>query len=188
MHAEFRDEEVVNDVLRDHDQSDGLVDRDVEIVDLRLSGRMLELPHPLFRHDVDVHGLGRHPLDVEVDPRGPYEKAHEHDERDDDPRHLDQLVLDHYRRNFSGGTATVLDGEDDDRQRDQERHERTESHQKEIERVDLIGYGRYRFGMYWEIFEQRSASVFPFFSKHQEEESAQPCQGRSSGQSDRIHH
>ena len=59
LDAEGRDEEVVDDVLRRHDQFDRRVDRDVQGVDLALAAGVLDLPHPLLGDDIDLQRVGR---------------------------------------------------------------------------------------------------------------------------------
>ena len=47
-------EEIVDHILRSHDQLHRLSDRNVQFVDLAAAVRMLDFPHPLFADDVDL--------------------------------------------------------------------------------------------------------------------------------------
>ena len=59
FHAKRRNEEVVNHVFGGHDQLDLLSNRHVQLIDLALASRMLNLPHPLFANDVDLNCILR---------------------------------------------------------------------------------------------------------------------------------
>ena len=90
LHAERRHEEGVDDVLGGRRQPHGPPDRHVQLVDLALPVGVLELPHPLLAHDVDVQGLGRRPGLREVDVRAPDEHHQADDQRDDRPADLER--------------------------------------------------------------------------------------------------
>src|SRR5690606_28599025 len=57
----------VNYILRGHGQLDRLADRNVEFVDLTLTIRVLDFPHPLFTDHRQVEGVGRWGVDFEID-------------------------------------------------------------------------------------------------------------------------
>ena len=60
LDAKRRHEETVNDILRRHHQPDLFVDRNMQRIDLALTARVLDLPHPLLPDDVDL--LARWPV------------------------------------------------------------------------------------------------------------------------------
>ena len=51
---------------------------------------VLDLPHPLLADDVELLGVGRRPRGGEVDLRAPDEDDQRDDQRDHDPRDLEQ--------------------------------------------------------------------------------------------------
>ena len=57
-------------------------DGNVKFVNLTLARRMLNLPHPLFSDNVDLHRIVRWPRLLEKELSAPGEHGHRNDERD----------------------------------------------------------------------------------------------------------
>ena len=53
FHPEGRDEEIVNHVFGSHGQLDRAASRDVQLIDLAHTLRVLEVPHPLLANHKD---------------------------------------------------------------------------------------------------------------------------------------
>src|SRR5208282_6862090 len=88
LHAEGRYVETVDHILRSHDQLHVAADRDVQFVDLTLAFGVFELPHPLFRDDVNLGRIAGWSTSAEKDYRSPEKDGHENEKRNDRPRQL----------------------------------------------------------------------------------------------------
>src|ERR1700742_1742763 len=71
LDSEGRDVEAVYHVLGRHRQLDARADWHVKLVDLALTGLVLELPHPLLRNDVNLHRVSRRAVRLEVGRSAP---------------------------------------------------------------------------------------------------------------------
>ena len=54
LNAKRGNEKTMDHVLRSHDQLDIFVHRDVQFIDLAHTLHVLNLPHPLLSHDIDL--------------------------------------------------------------------------------------------------------------------------------------
>src|SRR5688572_32586292 len=82
LDAERRYEEVVNYIFSRHDQLDATTDRHVQLVDLTLAGGVLNLPHPLLPHDINLDSILRRTRILKIKLRAPREHAHRDNEGD----------------------------------------------------------------------------------------------------------
>ena len=137
--TERRYREIMNDVLRCHDQLDRAPDRDVQLVDLALSGRMLHFPHPLLADDIDVERLGRRVGHREIYFGAPQENDDRDEKRNHGPAELQQQPAMNLCADLIGMPPPESDGEKDDQRRDEERQDDGEADQKEVQRVDFSG-------------------------------------------------
>src|SRR5215471_21503962 len=76
LHTKRRNEKVMDDILAGHGELDVTADRHVELINLHLPFGVLELPHPLFADDVDLHRLWRRTLHGHEKARTPAEHHH----------------------------------------------------------------------------------------------------------------
>src|SRR4029079_3388040 len=65
--AKARNKKIVDHIPRGHDQLDRLADWQMQLVDLAPSVRVLDFPHPLLAHHVDLSRVCR---------RAPHSKTH----------------------------------------------------------------------------------------------------------------
>ena len=86
VQTKVRDEETVDHVLRDESELYRPADRNVKLVDLALTFRVLKFPHPLLRDDVDLDCVGRRANGGEVEFDAPEKDAREDDHWRDGPR------------------------------------------------------------------------------------------------------
>src|ERR1700680_1364490 len=109
-------------VLRRHDHLHVAAYRNVQFIDLALAFGVLQLPHPLLGHDVNFRGVARWSALLKKDHRAPEKNYQEHAHGDDRPRQfqgrgtLDRLCL-------YSGTMAKLSREEDDADKNQERHQ-----------------------------------------------------------------
>src|SRR4051794_4923473 len=75
--SKCRHKEAVDYILRRHGDANSPLDRDVQLIDLALSGWMLQLPHPLLTCRENLEGVLRRDLDVEIDAGSPGKHCHE---------------------------------------------------------------------------------------------------------------
>jgi hypothetical protein len=73
----------MNDVLSGHDELYFLTHRHVKFIYLALTGSVLELPHPLFAHDVDFEGISGGAILREIN-LGPPDKYGHRDQQGND--------------------------------------------------------------------------------------------------------
>ena len=141
----------MNHIFGRHRDANRTIDRNVQLVDLALSGRMLKFPHPLLARRVDVQRIVRHPREPEVEPRAPNERGHEEDERHDDPCGFENL-----RRLLLLGqlvvrAAAIHDRQNENHGEDQHRHRAADDGQHDEKRVRLLRDGRRLLGEEREI-------------------------------------
>ena len=113
--------------------------RDVQLVDLALAFEVLELPHPLLAHRVDVHRLGGRTPEVVEHRRAPAEHHHRDDGGDDAPQQLERQVAFDARANLAVVRLVIADAEVDHRHRHGQREERADGEDEEIQRVHVLG-------------------------------------------------
>ena len=89
LDPEGRDRKIVDHILGCHQQLNCAIDRNMQLVDLVLTARMLDFPHPLLADDIDLHRLGGSLKQAHVEIRAPQEQAEKHEERGDRPGGLD---------------------------------------------------------------------------------------------------
>jgi len=136
----------VDHVLRGQGQLDGLAHREVELVDLALTRRVLGLPHPLLAGDVVLRGVRRRTVETEVDLGAP-DEGEEHDEqRNDRPGDLEDRRLVERRADLVLALAAVPHREDEDHDRDPDREEGAHPDQPEGQGVDVARERRSRLG------------------------------------------
>ena len=137
FHAEIRNEEAVDDVFRRHGQLHRTADRHVQLIELTGAVAVLQLPHPLLAHHVDLHrSLGR-TGHVEEDLRAPEEHHHRDAERYERPQQLERDRAVDRLPHLVGVLAVVLEREHQDQHRNQQGEERRHGDEKEVQRVDL---------------------------------------------------
>src|SRR5437899_10003785 len=90
LDSKYRNKEAVNHVLRDECDLYRTPCRNVEGVDLALSSGVLELPHPLLAHSINLQSIGGRALYMEVQGRAPDKDHHGDAERDHCPHNLQQ--------------------------------------------------------------------------------------------------
>ncbi len=137
LHPEGRDVKAVDHVLGSHDQLHGAADRHVQLVDLALPPHVLDLPHPLFADNEDLHRARRHPIQIEEHLRAPAEHAHGNDEWNDGPQQLEGERTMDGDADLVAVTPAVPDRENDDQACDQQRKKRGDRHHEEVDGVDL---------------------------------------------------
>src|SRR5436305_1904256 len=90
LDPKYRNKEPVNHVLRNERDLDRTPCRNVERVDLALSSGMLELPHPLLAHSINLQSIGGRALYMEIQGSAPDKDHHRDAERDHRPHNLQQ--------------------------------------------------------------------------------------------------
>src|SRR5215471_20414365 len=90
LRAECRNIERMQYVLRDQSHSNSFANGDVEIIDLPLSTGMLELPHPLLAHAIDVHRRLRRMYLLEEENGSPGKHHHGDAKRHQRPENLER--------------------------------------------------------------------------------------------------
>ncbi len=149
LHAERRDKETVNDVLRCQRQPYRLAHRDVQLVNFALALGILNLPHPLLADNVNVHCARRRAGALKEYLRAPPEKRQHDDERNHRPGNLQLQGAVNGRRNFVRGTTPVFDGKEKDRAENDHSHDDADRRQIEIQVVDAAGNAGSRLGKKW---------------------------------------
>ncbi len=81
LHAEVGDEEGVDHVPRGHEEPHRTPRGDAQHVDGVRAFGIRELPHPLFRADVHVHGVGGRSVEPHVTPKAQHEPGEEERQR-----------------------------------------------------------------------------------------------------------
>ena len=89
LDAQGRKVKAVNHVLGDHVQPHRAPNRHVQGIDLALAAGMLEFPHPLLGHHLNLHGIHRRRAHFVVELRRDQIDDHRADEGQHDPGHFD---------------------------------------------------------------------------------------------------
>src|ERR1035441_2722880 len=88
LDAECRNEKAVDHVLRSHDQLDIASHWNVQFVDLARAFLMLQLPHPLLGHNINLGGVSRGSALLKINHRTPSEDKKKNEHGDDGPGNL----------------------------------------------------------------------------------------------------
>src|SRR5262245_13097191 len=83
--AKWRKVRALAALCRRHGQRDSPVQGKMKFINFALTSGMLQLPHPLFADDINLHGIVRRARDREVDTRPPDKHYHHQNERDRRP-------------------------------------------------------------------------------------------------------
>src|SRR5205814_4857571 len=120
---------------------DLLTNRNMQLIDFTLTGRMLELPHPLLADNINFQGILRWTILGKINLCSPREDAHRNDQGNDRPECLQ------FRRTFDGPrdlewiAAPIADDKENDDQRDQGREKNGHAGDIEIEGVNVARQG-----------------------------------------------
>ncbi len=144
-----RNKDVMNYILRSHDQFDLAADGYVQFVDLTLTGGMLKLPHPLFADNVDFNRVLRRPVLVKINFRSPKKDTHRNQQRNYRPERFQLHRAFDGARNFEGIAAPVFHDKENDDERNQQREKDRHARDIEIQRIDIARIGRRAFWNKW---------------------------------------
>src|ERR1051325_3012581 len=98
---------------------------------------MLDFPHPLFAHDVDLCRIRRWTRHSEKDFSSPEEKAEKDKERRHRPRDLKRSLPPFSWRSISVRSASITNAKENDREENEQRHEATQREQSDEDVVDV---------------------------------------------------
>ncbi len=113
----------MDDVLRCQSHLDWAAHRHVQLVDLALAFRILDLPHPLLSDCVNVHRVGGRAGVGEEDFGAPPEERQHDQERNHGPGYFQTQGAVNRLGDFVGRTAAIFDGENEDRDENQGGHD-----------------------------------------------------------------
>src|SRR3954465_8885235 len=138
FYSKGRNIEAVYDILRSEGQFHRSADGNVKLIDLAPPVRMLNLPHPLPSHNVDVLGALRRNRLPNKKSRSPYEHHKDEDHRHRRPEQL-QSHNGFGLLRFPARPAAILDRESDDKHDDKRGKECGHRDEESIELIDLNG-------------------------------------------------
>src|SRR6202035_98606 len=130
----------VNHILRRHNQFDVASHWNVQFVDLTLAFGVFELPHPLFRHNINFGRIGGRSALFEIHDRAPGKNDDEDEERNRAPGKFesggtfDLLVPD-------AGTVAEARREISKAEEDQQRHHPADDEQENVESIHAACHG-----------------------------------------------
>ena len=136
--AKGGDEEVVDDVLRSHDQLHGLPEQQMQFVDFPSAIWVLQLPHPLLGDDMDLAGIRRRARHAEIDHGGPDKDADEHQQRGARPGDF-EAERSARAPGVCRRAGTVADAEEEHRCRDAEDDQAAQDQEGKEDRVHGAG-------------------------------------------------
>ena len=143
LDAECRQKKTVDHIFRSEQQLDRLPDRNVQFVDLTIAFRMLHFPHPLFSHDMQFHGIRRHPRHAVVNTRSPNEDSHHDCQWDEGPRDFDLQRRRLPQRAIDRLALPIFEQKIDHRPEDDQHQNRTQQSQRPKQIIHLrCGCGR----------------------------------------------
>ena len=135
FHPEGRDEEIVDHVLGSHGQLDRAADRDVQLVDLPHTLRVLEVPHPLLADHKDLARRGGRARVLNVEARTPQKHHHGQEKRDRSPRDFDGEKLGDPRGPLVLRAAAIFDREIEYGEENQRREKQIDRGQEVVQMV-----------------------------------------------------
>ncbi len=137
LHPERRHVKIVDHVLAAHDQLYVAVHRDVQLVDLFPSVRLLQLPHPLLPNEIYVQRILRRDPVIHVNRRAPSENPDSNDRRNQRPADFQHVVSVHVVADLVRALTPELERREYNQHRHQHR-EKQRGHQDEREqRIDV---------------------------------------------------
>ncbi len=139
----------MNHIFGGHDQFDLAVYRNVQFVDLALTGGMLELPHPLFTDDVDFLGIFWRPVLDKVNFRAPEKNRHGNQQGNHRPESLQFHRAFDRAWDFRGIAPAIFDDKENYDERNQQREKDRHAGDVEIQRVHIARIGRSTFRNEW---------------------------------------
>src|SRR4029079_13240280 len=108
-----RNEDVVNHVFGGHDQFDLAAHRDVQLVDLTLTRRVLELPHPLLADHINFQSVLGWSRFGEVNLGPPDKYGHRDQQWDHRPERFQFRRAFDRPRNFKSVAAAITNHKED---------------------------------------------------------------------------
>ncbi len=176
LDAQRGDEEAVDHVFGRQRDLHWPAYGNVQFVDLALAARILELPHPLLAHHVNIHRVGRGNGVQKEDLGAPPEEGEHHQEGDDGPGDFQPQRAVDGLRNFIAA-APVLDRKDEDHAEDEHRHHHAHQRQVDIQVIDVDGDRGSGFRPKWKLHRlSRPPGVqvrVPVSPEHDEHEASQ---------------
>src|SRR6185369_4896574 len=104
-------------------------------VDLSLTSRVLNLPHPLFADNVDLNCILRRRRLLKIDFGRPPKNGHGNQEGNDGPKCFELMRPGNGTWDFVRSTPAITKHEKDQRRRDQQGKEQRDAREVEIESI-----------------------------------------------------
>src|SRR5262245_44832962 len=144
--AKCRHVKAVDDIFRSHGQLDSPVQGKMKFINFALTSGMLQLPHPLFADDINLHGIVRRARDREVDTRPPDKHYHHQNERDRRPERFKFCRTRDRLWQLDLRAPTVLDCKENHQASYEQREKNGHRDQEEIKMVHLTRHPARCFG------------------------------------------
>jgi hypothetical protein len=121
-------------------------------VDLARAFLMLQLPHPLLGHNINLGGVPRESALLKINDRAPGEDEKKDEHGDDRPGNLQSGgTFDLFR--LRARAAPVLQDKHQNGGENRRTHERRQQHQKNVKRVHVRSAGRGPCGPQWKNYQ-----------------------------------
>ncbi len=137
LDAKSRQEKAVDNIFRRERELDGLADGHVQLVDFAIAFLVLDFPHPLFAHDIDLGRIWRHARHAVIDARAPDKNEHGDEERNDTPGDLDAGRGSLAQTTIRPFASAVFEEEVEHRTENDQHEKGTECGQEPKEIIDL---------------------------------------------------